>query len=403
MSKQNEKPVSTATNTETLLIVNPSSSSGSTGKNWNDFYLQVKEFFGENPEIVFTTKSDDGTSLAREYLQKGFKNIVAIGGDGTINEVANGFFILNRVEGRAGGIKEDNSKKKLVKAVVTDGIYSKDDSANNNISIDTTASDVTQLPPQLKQINPDAVFSIISSGTRNVLAKSLDLPAGSFECCKHYAASKIQKKIDVISATVTNFPNDDNYGKKNAPHSKLAPTRIYLNAAEIGVGAEIIDRSKKIRDKVKSRIVSTVSSVVATLPTYQSNLCEFSIDDGRESVLAKMTLAVIANGKYLGGGLKAAPKADMSDGLLDIVILKNSGSFKMLEEFMSMKNGNYTSDDQDIIYIQAKKVSIKPKEEKEEEKTDKKIGDITVTIDGEPIGILPATFQVYQNALTIKM
>jgi diacylglycerol kinase family enzyme len=213
----------------------------------------------------------------------------------------------------------------------------------------------------------------------------------------------MQNKIDVISATVTAFPSDDNYGKKNTLHSKMAPTRIFLNAAEIGVAAEIIDRSKKIRDKVKSRIVSTVSSVVATLPTYQSNLCEFYIDDGRESILAKMTMAVIANGKYLGGGFKAAPKADMSDGLLDIVILKNSGSFKMLEEFMSMKNGNYTRDDQDIIYIQAKKVTIKPKEEKEQEQKDKKIRDITVTIDGEPIGILPATFQVYQNALTIKV
>ena len=60
MSKKNEKPVTTATKTETLLIVNPNSSSGSTGKNWNDFYLGVKEFFGENPEIVFTTKSGDG-------------------------------------------------------------------------------------------------------------------------------------------------------------------------------------------------------------------------------------------------------------------------------------------------------------------------------------------------------
>lgn len=48
-------------------------------------------------------------------------------------------------------------------------------------------------------------------------------------------------------------------------------------------------------------------------------------------------MAVIANGQFLGGGFKAAPKANMSDGLLDIVILKNSGSFKMLEEFMSMK------------------------------------------------------------------
>jgi diacylglycerol kinase family enzyme len=45
-----------------------------------------------------------------------------------------------------------------------------------------------------------------------------------------------------------------------------------------------------------------------------------------------------------------------------------------------------------IFYMQAKKVSIKSKEK-----------DITVTLDGEPIGILPATFQVYQNALSVKL
>ena len=108
-----------------------------------------------------------------------------------------------------------------------------------------------------------------------------------------------------------------------------------------------------------------------------------------------MTMCVIANGKYLGGGLTVAPQASVSDGLLDLVILKNSGSFKMLEEFISMKNGDYTSDDKDIIYMKAKKVSIKSKDEKKR--------DITVTVDGEPIGILPATFQVYQNALNVKM
>ncbi len=374
MSKQNEKSAISpiATDIKTVLIVNPSSSGGTTGKNWNDFYQKIKEFFGENPEIAFTIKAGDGTSLAMEYLQKGFKNIVAIGGDGTINEVANGFFVFNE-EQHGGEIEEyDNKDKKI-----------------GNVAY----------PPPIKQINPDAVFGIISSGTRNVLVKSLDLPSESFECCKHYGTSKIQKKIDVISATVTNFSNSVDDGSSNSSSSKVTSTRIFLNAAELGVGAEIIDRSKKIRDKVKSRIVSTVSSVVATLPTYESNLCEFSIDDGRENILTKMTMAVIANGQFLGGGFKAAPKANMSDGLLDIVILKNSGSFKMLEEFMSMKNGNYTRDDQDIIYIQAKKVSIKPKQQDDKIKR----GDITVTIDGEPIGILPATFQVYQNALRIKL
>ena len=45
-----------------------------------------------------------------------------------------------------------------------------------------------------------------------------------------------------------------------------------------------------------------------------------------------------------------------------------------------------------FFYMQAKKVAIKPKEE----------AVITVTIDGEPIGILPATFQVIESALTIR-
>ncbi|HEY9407878.1 MAG TPA: hypothetical protein VIP53_10575 [Nitrososphaera sp.] len=29
--------------------------------------------------------------------------------------------------------------------------------------------------------------------------------------------------------------------------------------------------------------------------------------------------------------------------------------------------------------------------------------DVTVTIDGEPIGVLPATFEIIPNALTIRM
>jgi len=169
--------------------------------------------------------------------------------------------------------------------------------------------------------------------------------------------------------------------------------RAYLNAAEIGAGAEIIDRSKKIRDRIPSRLISTVSSVVATLPTYESNVCEISIDDGQRSLLSKMTMGVIANGRYLGGGFTAAPRANISDGLLDITILQNSGSFKMLEGLVNMQwNKDFTVSDNNIFYTQAKKVSIKSKER-----------EITATLDGEPTGILPATFQVYQNALNVKV
>lgn len=334
-----------AKRTDTALIVNPNSCSGSTGKNWDSLYTKIKNVFGENPETAFSKKPGHGTTLARDFLRKGFKNIVAIGGDGTINEVANGFFEEKFERHRSTGSNHDNA---------------------------------TKLPSILRPINPDAIMAILPCGTRNVLVKSLNLPADLEQCCQNFVTCK-QENIDVIGVIVTD-PKD---------HA-ISPVHIFLNAAEIGVAAEIIDRSKKIRGMVKSRVVSTFSSVVATLPAYESNLCEISLDDGCENIITKMTMTVIANGKYLGGGFKAAPQASVSDGLLDIVILKNSGSFKMLKEFISMKNGNYANEG-DILYMQAKNVAIKSKEK-----------DVTVTVDGEPIGILPATFQVYQNALTVR-
>jgi diacylglycerol kinase family enzyme len=128
------------------------------------------------------------------------------------------------------------------------------------------------------------------------------------------------------------------------------------------------------------------------VPTYGSSLCEISIDDGQENIVTKMTMGIIANGQFLGGGFKAAPGAKVSDGLLDVVILKDSGSLEMIENFLNIKDGNYTNEG-DVFYRQAKKVSIKSKENK----------DVIVTIDGEPIGILPATFEVLENALAIRM
>jgi diacylglycerol kinase (ATP) len=359
-------------NVITALVVNPTSSGGSTGKDWDTQVIKIKEAFGEEPEIVFTQKSGDGISLTRDLLKKGFKRIVAIGGDGTINEVANGFFIplVSRARrNNATAINNDN---------IDVGVY---ESSKNE--------DQNERPfpksPVLKPINSEALMGILPSGTRNVLAKSLDFPEDIVQCCNNFVVGK-SKKIDVISATVTPTTNPEDSDRRPKPI-----TRIFLNAAELGVAAEIIDRSKKVRNKVKSRLVSTVTSLALTLPYYESNLCEVSIDDGRENILTKMTMCVIANGRYLGGGFMAAPKANVSDGLLDIVILKDSGSLKMLDDLVNIKDGDYANEP-DILYRQAKKVSIKSKER-----------DVTVAIDGEPIGNLPATFEVLRSALTIGM
>jgi YegS/Rv2252/BmrU family lipid kinase len=327
---------------DTVLMVNPNSSSGVTGKGWDDLYSEIKNVLGGNLEVAFTKKPGDGAKLTRQFLKQGFKKVLAIGGDGTLNEVANGFFE------EPVGIHSDKTNRPAG-------------------------------PTPLKPINPDAIMGVVPAGTRNVLAKSLGLPEGIVECCKNFGIGK-PKKIDAIYATVTS---------QGDPSSTTS--RICLNAAEMGVAGEIIERSKKVREVVNSRIVSTITSIAATLPTYQSNECEISIDNNRKKFAIKMTMAVVANGQFLGGGFKVAPHASMSDGLLDLVVLKDSGSLKMIDELFNMKDGDYKEEDK-IVYRQVRKVSLTSKER-----------DVTVTVDGEPIGILPATFEVIPHALTVKM
>jgi diacylglycerol kinase (ATP) len=363
----------TDTDTDTVLIVNPKSSSGSTGNDWENLLIKIKQTFGKNPKVVFTKKAGDGSTLTRRFLKKGFKKIVAIGGDGTINEVANGFF---------------ESEYKPVRSLDLVNTGNQNNNNNNNTSIKNNAHHALE-PAMVKPVNSDAMIALLPSGTRNVLVKSLGIPDEIEECCRTFACGS-QKKIDVISVRATD------------PETRLPlPTRIFLNAAEIGIAGEIIDKSKKIRTKINSRLISTVSSLVSTLSTYESNVCEISIDDGRETILTKVTMCVIANGKFLGAGFKAAPNADVSDGLLDIVILKDSNSIEMISNFINVKKGTYDGED-DVFYTQAKKVLVKPKEEEQEYET-KRRRDVTVTIDGEPIGILPAAFQVVHNALTVKI
>lgn len=188
-----------------------------------------------------------------------------------------------------------------------------------------------------------------------------------------------KRRIDVIGVTLTDRTNHD-----------VTHNRIVLNAAEIGFGAEIIDRSKKVRAKIESRLLSTVAGIVSTLPTYESNESEVIID-GR-TISTKLTMAVIANGNYLGGGFNAAPRARMSDGLLDLLLTKNSGSFKIVNKLIPLKGDSQYSDQDDILYYQASKVMLKSKQR-----------EVTVSVDGEPIGILPAVFRVYHNILSIKV
>src|SRR3990172_2679046 len=87
----------------TFVIVNPNSSNGSTRRLWPALALKVRESGGAF-EHAFTTGPLHATALARKAIESGFEMVASVGGDGTHNEVANGFFEEDGRPLRAGAV-----------------------------------------------------------------------------------------------------------------------------------------------------------------------------------------------------------------------------------------------------------------------------------------------------------
>ncbi|MBV9924979.1 MAG: diacylglycerol kinase family lipid kinase [Acidobacteria bacterium] len=72
-----------------LIIVNPASASGATGRAWPGVASAVRQHFGPF-EVAFTKRSGEAVELAEREARGGRRLVIACGGDGTVNEVANG-------------------------------------------------------------------------------------------------------------------------------------------------------------------------------------------------------------------------------------------------------------------------------------------------------------------------
>lgn len=78
-------------NHKTFFVVNPVSGGGRGKRLWEEAEHLLKKRFGRY-EFEYTNSHGHGIVLASEALKSGYEMVVAVGGDGTANEVVNGFF-----------------------------------------------------------------------------------------------------------------------------------------------------------------------------------------------------------------------------------------------------------------------------------------------------------------------
>jgi YegS/Rv2252/BmrU family lipid kinase len=75
-----------------MVIANPTAGQGELNRKWDKEILPVLKETLKFFDFEFTRKQGEASQVAAKALADGYDLIVAMGGDGTLNEVVNGFF-----------------------------------------------------------------------------------------------------------------------------------------------------------------------------------------------------------------------------------------------------------------------------------------------------------------------
>lgn len=223
-----------------LVIINPKS--GTSSKD-NIPALLAEAFASSDIDLflTYTKRPGHAYELAREAAEAGYDRVIAVGGDGTVNEVARGL------------------------------------------------------------LNSNTALVIIPKGSGNGLARALDIPMGS------------SKAVDI--ATSDEVETID---------CCLANGNPFFCTCGMGFDAEV---SAAFAEAPFRGLLSYAKTAVEHYIRYKPSLYTIEIE-GMEPIQSEAFVVAAANASQYGNNAHIAPKASLTDGKVDIVILR---PFKVYE------------------------------------------------------------------------
>jgi len=261
----------------------------------------------------------------RRALKQDHNLIICVGGDGTLNEVVNGFFWHNSA------------------------------------------------------INPSASLVVVACGSGGDFRRSLEIGACPLDAL---AAVTSDKVIDIDLGSIHYHPD---------PATRAQ--RFFVNVASIGVPAEV----NRLLSKQPSFLGGTGRFLLATVQALLfSKHVPVRLEIDRKERLDQFVKTIaVANGRFFGGGMQVAPQASLDDGLLDIVVIGKVGLLDFLVWGSRFYKGRHLEHPRVNLFraatIQASSRLSVP------------LQSVPVEVDGETIGMLPATFEVMPTAIRLRL
>lgn len=291
------------------FIINPSSGRQNFLKNIEGMIGKlIMDQIVNHVDVFYTEKQDDAKNEAMSMKKGEYDFVVAIGGDGTLNEVVNGVALGEN----------------------------------------------------------ETPIAVISAGTVNDFANYLSLPQGIDEFCDLIRDFNI-KEVDLGRIDGTYFMN------------------VLAGGLLSDVGYKVPKELKAIFGKMAYYV-----ECAKDIPKNLFHSIPISVKTEELSEECECLLFIVANSQSVGGFRNAAPLASVSDGLLDVLILKKVEVTQLSNLLLKIVQGDHINHP-NVEYFQTKKIDIDILDDSK----------VVVDYDGECFGELPVTIEVVPKAVKI--
>ncbi len=164
-------------------------------------------------------------------------------------------------------------------------------------------------------------------------------------------------------------------------------TAYCMNVASFGMSGLVVE----LVDRAPKKLGGTVSYLVGTLRALARHRCRpVSLRiDGEPVFDGPLTFAAAANGRFFGGGMLVAPGARLDDARLEVVVVPAMGKARLLARLPAIYRGAHLRDS--AVEVHRGRIL----------EAEAEPGEVSLEIDGEPLGTLPARIEVLPGALTL--
>lgn len=228
-----------------------------------------------------------------------------------------------------------------------------------------------------KPINASCIFTVIPFGTGSDLVRSLRMPLRTEEAIA-VAANGTTRMTDLGVAEFTTESGTQ--------------SEIFVNVAGFGANGEVARRSNQ-SSKRFGGTVTFVGATLRTLASYKPQPVRITAKTAQGVQLWEDELlsAFVANGHYCGSGMWVGADGDMADGQFEVSLLRPTSPLQTARDFPRLYNGNLTASP-GVTRLVCDEISAEPT-------TD---SPVTIELDGESCGQLPARFRVLNAALAVR-